>query len=412
MPPRRRSVEISSLPEEILTTPRDYDAFLDHLSQCRVMGLDTEFVGEESFRPELCLVQVSTPERLALLDPYVLGDLREFWEIAVSPERMVVVHAGREETRMAHYAVGKAPANLFDLQIAAGLLGFTYPIGYAALVAEMTKIRMNKSETLTDWRRRPLTTNQIRYAFDDVRYLLPIWRWMGAQLTKMQRMTWAKEEFHEFIRGATGNDPTVERWRKVKGVGALNRRELAVARAVHEWRESFAARINRPARVLMRDDIIVEIAKQGATKNFDLNSMRGLPRGENEPILAAVKRANALPLAQCPELANRDNDSAPVNTVAGLLSVALQEFCHRNKIAPALTATMSDLKQLIRSRIRDEELPADCSLASGWRTKQVLPYLDSLLDGSMVLRVAELASEHPIRIERLRDSSSPPSDEL
>jgi ribonuclease D len=187
----RRPPATPDLPEQTVTDADALGEVLDHIAAEPVVGLDTEFVGEESYRPELCLVQVSTPSRLILLDPYACGDLSPFWELLTDPKRVTVVHAGREEVRMCKHAIGRPPANVYDLQIACALVGMTYPIGYAGLVQEVLKARMNKGETLTDWRRRPLTPNQVRYAFDDVRYLLPLWANITGKLKKLKRGPWA-----------------------------------------------------------------------------------------------------------------------------------------------------------------------------------------------------------------------------
>ena len=131
-------------------------ACLEHLGKSPAIGFDTEFVGEDSFRPELCLIQIATAEQLFVIDPFSVGPLEEFWKLLLDPARTTVVHAGREDIRLCFFQAGKPPADVFDVQVAAGLVGLTYPIGYAGLVHELLGQRMTKGETLTDWRRRPL----------------------------------------------------------------------------------------------------------------------------------------------------------------------------------------------------------------------------------------------------------------
>src|SRR5262249_10911389 len=153
-----------------------------------------EFVGEETYHPQLCLVQVATPTRLFLLDPLQLTDLSSFWPLLHDPNRVVVVHAGREEVRLCRIASGHPPAHLFDLQLAAGLAGMTYPIGHGSLVQQALGVRLDKGQTLTEWRRRPLTDEQVRYAFDDVRHLLGVYAKLHAKLGRLGRLTWLREE--------------------------------------------------------------------------------------------------------------------------------------------------------------------------------------------------------------------------
>ena len=171
------------------------DALADccaRLAECRRFGLDTEFVGEDSYHPLLCLIQVATAETLYLIDPFVCTDLEAFWNIVTDPAREVIVHAGREEARLCHLFSGKTP-NLFDLQIAAGLVGYTYPLGHGSLVGQVLGKSLAKGETLTEWRGRPLTRSQIRYAFDDVRFLLGIWQRLADDLDRLGRKEWARE---------------------------------------------------------------------------------------------------------------------------------------------------------------------------------------------------------------------------
>jgi ribonuclease D len=162
--------------EEIVTQPEELAACCAYLASCPHFGFDTEFVGEDSYHPRLCLVQVATDERLFLIDPLSTGPLDAFWALVVDPARVVIVHAGREEVRLCRLWAGRTPGNLFDLQLAAGLTGLPYPLGHGALVNQVLGIRLAKGETLTEWRHRPLTAAQVRYALDDVRYLIPLWQ--------------------------------------------------------------------------------------------------------------------------------------------------------------------------------------------------------------------------------------------
>ena len=208
--------------EQVVAQPQELASCCEHLAAARQFGLDTEFVGEDSYHPRLCLIQVATPERLILIDPFTVGPLDAFWQLVVDPANQVIVHAGREEVRHCRLWTGSAPGNLFDLQIAAGLVGLPYPLGHATLVHRVLGVEMAKSETLTEWRNRPLTEQQLRYAFDDVRYLLPLWRQLAARLESLSRMDWAREEFERLTAAAvTNEEPALEKWRKLRGLGTL-----------------------------------------------------------------------------------------------------------------------------------------------------------------------------------------------
>src|SRR5205807_967044 len=140
------------------------------------------------------------------------------------------------EVRLCRLWTGQPPGNLFDLQIAAGLVGLPYPLGHAALVSQVLGVQIAKGETLTEWRDRPLTPLQICYAFDDVRFLLPRWQQLSARLAELDRSGWAHEEFSRLAAMAGPGEPALEKWRKLRGLGSLDRRRLAVVRELHRWR--------------------------------------------------------------------------------------------------------------------------------------------------------------------------------
>jgi ribonuclease D len=385
--------------EELVTQPEELTACCAHLAGMRQFGFDTEFVGEDTYHPSLCLVQVATPECLYLIDPQTVGPLDAFWKLVVDPAHQVVVHAGREEVRLCRFWSGQVPGNLFDLQLAAGLAGLAYPLSHAALVGQLLRVQLAKGETLTEWRKRPLTRAQVRYAFDDVRYLLPLWEKVSARLEELGRAEWAREEFGRLAAAATVEEPVVAKWRKLRGTGSLDRRRLAVVRELYRWREETAARTNRPARTIIRDDLIVEIARRNPTRERDLQVVRGLPRRDLRPILEAVERARALPLEECPSVAEREQDPPQVGLVTNVLQAVLGDLCARLRLAPNLVASNQDVKALVRSRLQGTELPAESLLTRGWRAGHVLPALRAVLEGRQSLRVADLASETPFTLE-------------
>jgi ribonuclease D len=385
--------------EQLVTTPDELAACCEHLASSKHFGFDTEFVGEDTYHPSLCLLQAASPERLFLIDPLSAGPLDAFWQLVVDPANLVVVHAGREEVRLCHLWSGKTPGNLFDLQIAAGLVGLTYPLGHGTLVSQLLRVQLAKGETLTEWRTRPLTRAQIRYAFDDVRYLLPLWQKLSGRLEKLGRADWAREEFGRLTTNATPEDPGnisgQERWRKLRGLGSLDRRRLAIVRELYAWREEMAARCNRPARTIVRDDLLIEIARRNPTRERDLHVVRGLPRRDLEVILKAVERARALAPEDCPIMADREQDPPQVTWMSNVLTAALGDLCVRQHLAPNLVASTQDVKLLVRARVQGVPHPAESLLTRGWRARHILPHLEALLDGRRALRIANVNAEAP-----------------
>lgn len=395
--------------EQVVARPEELPACCEHIAACPRVGLDTEFVGEDTYHPHLCLVQVATPERLILIDPLTAGPLDAFWRLITDPARQVVVHAGREEVRLCRLWTGSNPGDVFDLQIAAGLAGLPYPLSHGALVSQLLRVQLAKGETLTEWRNRPLTRAQIRYAYDDVRYLLPLWEKLNRRLEEWGRSGWAREEFARLVAAATPEeDVALERWRRLRGLGSLDRRRLAVVRELYRWREEAAARTNRPPRIICRDDLLVEIARRNPTREGDLKVIRGLSHRDLGSILEAAQRARALSLEELPVQADREQDPPPVTWVAGVLSAVLGDLCVRKRLAANLVASGQDVKQLVRARAQGLPPPADSILARGWRAEHILPELLAVLEGRRTLRVADVRADAPFTFE---DEAGPPTAE-
>jgi ribonuclease D len=384
--------------EVLVARPAEFAACCRELAHAAVIGWDTEFIGEQTFVPQLCLIQIATEDTLFLIDPLTVGCLGELWPILTDPQRIVICHAAREEIRICQRLCGRLPHGVFDLQIAAGLVGMGHPIGHGALVQKLFGIRLSKGETLTDWKKRPLTSRQMEYAFDDVRYLIPAWKLLVRELEKRGRFAWAKEEFETLIPRSLGEEPGVERWRKLKGLGGLNRRELGIVRELFAWREEKAYEKNRPVRAILRDDLLVEIARREVQSERDLAVVRGLPRDDLSEIVGVLERVRALPIEALPELPPRSDEPVPVTLVASFLATLLQQLALEWELAPALIATTNDLKVLVRSLSRQQPLPDTSPFARGWRSQFILPVLQSILSGDCSVRIGGLTSERPFQL--------------
>lgn len=390
---------MDDLPEILVGTPDELARLCGKLAALPRFGLDTEFVGEETYHPRLCLVQIATDEGLYLVDPLAIPTLDAFWKIVADPAKQVIVHAGREEVRLCHLWCGQPPGRIFDLQIAAGLVGCTYPMGHGSLVGQLLRKTLAKGETLTEWRTRPLTKAQIRYAFDDVRYLLALWKKLSDKLQKLGRETWAEEEFAKMTASATPEEPGLapgtDKWRKLRGAGSLDRRHLAGLRELYEWREGLAAQLNRPARAVVRDDLLVEIARRNPKNDRDLSTVRGIQKRFIPQMLDAIERARALPMDQCPEPFDRGQDPPQLTLIANVLNAVLADYCIRSEMAPNLAATSTEVKEIIRARMQGEVLPEESMLTRGWRAEFVLPTLLEFLDGRRGLKIENVRSETP-----------------
>lgn len=394
---------MNHLEEIVVADPQALVECCARLSENNHVGFDTEFVGEETYEPSLCLIQVSTADAIFLIDPLSAGPLNHFWRLLLDPARTVIVHAGREEIRMARRLGGQAPSNWFDLQIAAGLVGLSFPMGHGALVFHLLGIQLSKAETLTEWRHRPLTPSQLSYAFDDVRYLLPLWRKLDAQLESLNRRDWARQEFARFAAQAmpenAGQPVVADKWRKLKGVGVLDRRRLALLREMFLAREAIAAQMNRPPRVLVRDDLLVELARRNPKSAAEVQVVHGMAKRFVVPMWEAIERARTLSSDQLPRVEEREQDPPQVGLVVNLLAAILNDFCSRERLAVALAATTSDLKDLVRAKMRKQTPSETNPLMTGWRKDFVLPILRDVLDGRRAVRISDVGSESPFTLE-------------
>lgn len=398
-----------SVVERIIDRPEALAQAVEHLAQAEVIGFDTEFVGEQSFHPELCLIQVATPQRLMLIDPQACGELSTFWELMTSGKVEVIVHAGREEIRQCIRATGQAPKRSFDVQIAAGLLGLGYPLGHASLVNQLLGANLSKSETLTDWRTRPLTPHQIRYAYDDVRFLIPLYQRLKGKLEKLKRLDWADEEFARLATIAADEAPNnLERWRKVKGTSSLHPKQLAVLRELFAWRQERAEVLDRPARTLIRDEIMVDIIKRDPKSAADLQGMRGLgvARRDLEGLVAAIERGRRTPNDQWPKAPPKDLDPPQLAVLVDFLQVVMGHLSLQMKISASLVCTMSDLRYVIKRALGEKTAAAQSLLNEGWRARHIRPLLESVLKGEYALRVGKLQTSAPLQFAEATQSTN------
>lgn len=287
-----------------ITTDEQLREYCLGLSQAKSIAFDTEFVSEHTYRPVLCLIQVAADGELAVIDPIAIGDVRLFWEAIAAAGHETIVHAGRGELEFCLQAVDRWPERLFDVQIAAALAGAEYPAGLGSLISRFLGHPPPKHETRTDWRRRPLSKRQVEYAINDARFLQPLRDAIHAKLSESGRLGWLEDEMQSW-RGEILHSLSQERWRRVSGNSGLDARTLAIVRELFHWRDAEARRRNQPARRVLRDDLIVEIARRGSADVKHIQAVRGMERGDLQrrmgEMAAAVQRALDLPDAECPD---------------------------------------------------------------------------------------------------------------
>lgn len=383
----------------LITAKDQLLALVEHLRQAGRFAFDTEFVSEQTFDPVLCLVQVATDTKSALIDAMALRDLTSFWDVVNDPTIEVVMHAPGEDLRICHLHTGALPEWVFDVQTAAGLAGFSYPLSLGNLAGQTLGVTLMQGETRTDWRKRPLTPAQLRYAFDDVKYLLPMADWLRKRLTEMGRAHWIEEEMRDYL-GQLQARQEEDRWRRLPSLHQLSRRGLEIARRLSEWREADAARSNRPLRSLLKDDLLVAIAKRQPRGRKDLEALRdfnrpGLIQRAGE-ILDLIQEAFHVPDELLPEHADRQDDPPGLAMVTNLLTASLAIRCQEDKVSPGLAGTAGDLKNLIRWVHQGQPEETRPRLARGWRHDFCGDLLGKVLRGELGLRIVDPTADPPI----------------
>jgi ribonuclease D len=356
-----------------------------------VLALDTEFIREQSYVPRLELVQVATPDGLiAVIDYGTLGraDNDPFAKLLADPSVLKVFHAADQDLEMFHLLTGQVPGPIWDTQMVTGLFGYGGRLGYAAVVENMLGAKPTKGETLTDWSQRPLTPEQLHYASEDVRFLIPLFEAEMAKLVELGRLDWAREECERLRTNVQttiacrADEQTL--YQRVRGWTSLDRRGLAVLRELAIWREDEALRRNRPRGSVMKDEILVEVARRSPKHPKQLQALRGIhPRDlerHGESLVAAVKVGQQVPSEQCPvPSAPGPNLNDAETALASLLQAVLQAVAFQKLVSPTLVATSGDLQRLVEAYMRGN--PQDLPVLNGWRGELVGQDLMAILEG-------------------------------
>jgi ribonuclease D len=386
----------------LISTASGLRELADHLRTSGRFAFDTEFVSEESFEPVLCLVQVATHDRLVVVDPMAIDDFSPFWEAVTDPAVEVVMHAAGEDLRICRFQTGRLPTRVVDVQIAAGLVGYGYPLSLGNLVRQELGISLPGGETRTDWRRRPLSAPQLRYACDDVAHLITLADRLGGRIAAWGRSDWAESEYRRLIATIDARSDE-DRWRRLPGLHQLSRRGLETARRLAEWRKEEAKRSNRPLRQIIRDDLLVAIAKRQPSNRRDLEALRDFNRphlhAKSREILELINEAQTVPLDDLPEHAERHEEGPGLAMVVSLLAATLNQCCAESRISPALVGSSSDLKALVRWFVEECPEGHEPDLVRGWREEVCGRTLVDVLAGRRALRVVDPAADVPVALD-------------
>ncbi len=363
------------------------EAFVERARASSVLAIDTEFLREKTYYARLCLLQLATDEEVAIVDPFAVNDLHVLVPLLADRDIVKLFHAGGQDLEILYREVGMLPEPIFDTQVAAALLGHTQQIGYGALVHSVCGVNLKKVDSYTDWSRRPLSDSQLEYAADDVVYLPGIYREMCAMLDARGRREWLAPDFAELSDPARYEADPRQRFRRLKRVSSLSRRQLSAAREVAAWREEEAARRDVPRKWVITDEQIVEACKREARSIDELFMVRGmrekLPTRDARTVAALLRKGLDEPQDRWPVLDRASKSEPNVDAQLDLMEAVVRLRARENGIAMQTLASRDDLARLARGYTEEVDV------LRGWRRAMVGEELLDLLAGRLALSLGE-----------------------
>jgi ribonuclease D len=371
---------------DFIDTREALNRFCDQLHDVDWIALDTEFLREKTYYPKLCLLQVATPDQVACIDPIAIEDLSPVLEILFDPAVTKVLHSGRQDLEIFYHIAGKVPSPVFDTQIAALMLGYPEQVGYASLVKGELGVELDKLHTRADWSLRPLSPEQLRYAADDVVYLVAIYQRLCEKLAALGRSDWLLEDFQRLTNSDLYENAPGNAWLKVKGGNRLRGNSLSVMQSLARWREQTARQKDRPKGWILRDDALIDIARHRPDSLAALGKIRGLGEGlvrnSGKNIIELVKEATGTPPVPFPDKGKHTALSTDQNAQVDVMMALVRLSGEQNDLNPAVLATRKQLEMLALGDTQS-------TVVQGWRNRLVGEQLLAFLNGELRLSVRD-----------------------
>ncbi|MBT3515259.1 MAG: ribonuclease D [Nitrospina sp.] len=375
-----------------LTTEKDLVDFCGQLKSSPTLAIDTEFVRERTYYHRLGLIQVSDGNCCAAIDPIHISNLDPLLDLIRNRKTVKVFHAARQDLEILYRLCNETIQPVFDTQIAASVVGWGAQISFAKIVNKVLGKKIDKSETYTDWCRRPLSERQIEYALDDVRLLFPVYENLKKVLKSLDREEWLRGEFATLEDPDNFKAPNLEKlYMRIKNIRTLAPKNFAIICELAQWREREAQTRDCLAKNIVRDESLLELARKAPIDSKDLSYIRGLHQNEiarsKKNILAAIQRGLNLPLDQIPKLPELEIYKAPPG-IEEMLSALVQIRAEQLKIEPSVLADrkkINDFVKCFEQNISTEGHPLLC----GWRKQAIGDQLCLVLTGEIALAVGK-----------------------
>ncbi|MBB3591796.1 ribonuclease D [Rhizobium sp. BK529] len=372
----------------MIETTADLAAACKELAKSDFITIDTEFLRETTFWPELCLIQMASPTVEVLVDPLAKDlDLSPFFELMANPNVLKVFHAARQDIEIIFNRGNLIPHPIFDTQVAAMVCGFGDSVSYDQLISRTKNVHIDKSSRFTDWSRRPLSDKQLEYALADVTHLRDAYLYLKAELEREGRASWLREEMDVLESRETYDIHPDDAWQRLK-LRLRKPQELAILKYVAAWREREARSRNVPRSRVLKDDAIYEIAQQQPKDAEALGRLRTIPKGwersgAGTAVLEAVNTALALPRSEMPQVPRQAQPPEGAAAAVELLKVLLKLISEKHGVAPKVIANSDDL-----DKIAAEGEKADVGAMHGWRRDLFGEPALQLIRGEIALRFA------------------------
>ena len=364
---------------EYIDSYSDLEDLCSRLSQSDWLAVDTEFHREKTYFPQLCLIQIANDDIIACVDPISIDDLTPLMNLFYQDNVTLVFHAARQDLELFYLLRQSLPPHVLDTQLAATVLGYGDQIGYGNLVKQCLNVELDKAHARTDWRQRPLSRDQIEYAADDVRYLRELYHQLNQKLQDTGRIDWLREDFAALSATDTYQEDPDKSWLRIKGAGRLKSPQLAILQKLGAWREDRAIKQDLPRRWILKDDVMLDLAKLTPSSLDSMKKIRGLEQRDidrhGKAVLEAIQAGKAMPKDQWPVMKRPDALSNQQEALVDALMALLRKLCDEQNITPVAVATRKDIEALVRGE--------DSPVCHGWRHEIVGDKLMAFLEGEL-----------------------------
>jgi ribonuclease D len=369
---------------QYIDTPEQLTAFCEQIHAVPWLAIDTEFQREKTYRSILALIQIATPDIVAIIDPLAC-DINPLLDVLFDDSILKIFHAARQDQEIFYDLRGAPLSPVFDTQIAAPILGHPEQAGYARLVDDILGVQLSKAHSRTDWLRRPLSDEQITYAADDVIYLAKLYPLLEEQLKAKDRLNWLAPAFAKLCKTSLYENPPELAWKRIRAAKRLKGAPLSILQKIAAWRETLAQEKNIPRGWLIKDDILVEIAKLKPTNMKALSSIRGVSDKFSEKfgkkVIAIISSAIEEKPTPQDKVKKPKSVSENEEAIADLLMAQVRLKALNADVNPTSITNRKELLQLIQG---DREL----DVLSDWRYDMAGKDLVATIEGNNQFSIA------------------------